>query len=49
MEGNINDPQYPEDTWAKIQHVHVNPDGSKIVIHYWRDLQTGEGEGFKFK
>jgi RHS repeat-associated protein len=49
MEGSINDPNYPEDVWAKMQHVHENPDGSNTVIHYWENLETGVREGFKFK
>ncbi len=49
MEGQIKDPKYPEDVWAKMQHVHRNPDGTKITIHYWENLQTGAREGFKFK
>jgi hypothetical protein len=49
MQGEIDDPMYPEDIWAKMQHVHENPDGTKIVIHYWENLQTGAREGFKFK
>jgi RHS repeat-associated protein len=49
MEGQIGDSDYPEDVWAKMQHVHENPDGSNIVIHYWENLETGLREGFKFK
>jgi RHS repeat-associated protein len=49
MEGQIGDPDYPEDLWAKMQHVHENPDGSNTVIHYWENLETGLREGFKFK
>lgn len=49
MQGKINDPKYPEDLFAKMQHVHQNPDGTKTVIHYWENLQTGSREGFKFK
>jgi RHS repeat-associated protein len=49
MEGQIGDPAYPEDVWAKMQHVHENPDGSNTVIHYWENLETGLREEFKFK
>ena len=47
--GTINDPRYPENVWAKMQHIHQNPDGTKSVIHYRENLQTGAREGFKFK
>jgi RHS repeat-associated protein len=49
MQGRINDPKYPEGLWAKMQHVHEQPDGSQTVIHYWENIQTGAREGFKFK
>ena len=49
MRGKINDPKYPEDVWAKMQHVHQNPDGTTITVHYWKNLLTGDLEGFKFK
>ncbi|HEX8172203.1 MAG TPA: RHS repeat-associated core domain-containing protein [Thermoanaerobaculia bacterium] len=49
MEGRIDDLRYPEQIWAKMEHVHVNPEGVKIVIHYWKNLVTGVMEGFKFK
>jgi len=50
MKGLINDPKYPEEIWAKIQHVHYDLEsGKNIVIHYWENLQTGIREGFKFK
>lgn len=48
MEGMIKNSRYPENTWAKIQHVHGHPDGTKTVIHYWENLNTGAREGFKF-
>ena len=32
-----------------MQYTHTNPDGSKTVIHYWKNNQTGITEGFKFK
>jgi hypothetical protein len=50
MVGQImKDPRYPASIWAKIQYVHTNPDGSKIVIHYFKNLLTGVTEGFKLK
>jgi hypothetical protein len=49
MQGKINDPKFPEDVWAKMQHVHEHPGGTQTVIHYWENLQTGAREGFKFK
>jgi|GEM_PF-7011770 len=49
MQGSIRDPRYREQIWAKMQHVHINPDGTRIVIHYWKNLLTGAMEGFKFK
>jgi len=49
MQGKIKDSRYPEDVWAKMQHVHEHPSGTKTVIHYWENMQTGAREGFKFK
>ncbi|MGD9729510.1 MAG: RHS repeat-associated core domain-containing protein [Nitrospiraceae bacterium] len=49
MKGKINDPKFPENVWAKMQHVHDHPDGTQTVIHYWQNVQTGAREGFKFK
>jgi hypothetical protein len=49
MEEFIRDPNYPRELWAKMHHIHRNPDGSKIVIHFWQNLLTGAREGFKFK
>lgn len=50
MQGLINDPAYPSDVWAKMQSVHFDQQtGRNIVIHYWKNLQTGAREGFKFK
>jgi len=49
MQGEINDPADPEDQWAKMQHVHVGPDGTNTVVHHWQNLETGGLEGFKFK
>jgi len=33
----------------KMQHVHTNPDGTNIVIHYWQEIKTGATDFFKFK
>ena len=49
MQGKIKDPSYPEDAWAKMQHVHEHPGGTTTVVHYWQDLKTGARKGFKFK
>lgn len=47
MQGKIKDATRAG--WAKMQHVHVNPDGTNIVIHYWKNIETGVTEFFKFK
>lgn len=47
MQGKIKDATRAG--WAKMQHVHTNPDGTNIVIHYWQEIKTGVTEGFKFK
>jgi RHS repeat-associated protein len=47
MQGKINDTAWQG--WQKIQYLHQNPNGSNIVIHYWRNPQTGVVTGFKFK
>jgi RHS repeat-associated protein len=49
MKGAIDDPSFPEDLWAKMQHVHITPEDQKIVIHYWENLINGLRTGFKFK
>jgi RHS repeat-associated protein len=51
LEGKINDPRYPEDVWAKREHIHKPLDTKEdhIDIHYWEHLPTGERHGFKFK
>jgi RHS repeat-associated protein len=49
MQTAINDPNFPENVWAKMQWVHDNPDGTSTTIHYWQNLQTGQRIGFKFK
>ena len=43
----LGDPRYSG--MEKWQHVHVNPDGTKIVIHFVVDPRTGERTDFKFK
>ncbi len=47
MKGQINDPA--RQNWQKMQYTHPQPDGSHIVIHYWRNPTTGETNAFKFK
>ena len=49
MQGRINDPAYPEDTFAKMSHIHEHPGGWQTEIHYWEDLTSGVRSGFKFK
>ncbi len=49
MPGKINDPRYPKKEWKKAEHIHKNPDGSIIDIHYWENRVSGEKHGFKFK
>ena len=43
----LGDPRYIG--MEKWQHVHTQPDGSKIVIHFIVDPQTGARTDFKFK
>ena len=45
----IKDPNYPYERWQKMQHQHINSDGSKVNIHYWKNKETGQTHGFKFK
>src|SRR5262249_46646015 len=49
MQGRIKDVLFPEADWAKMQHVHMTPEGQNIVIHYWERLRDGFRTGFKFK
>lgn len=49
MAGRIKDPRYPEARWSRMQHIHRNPDGTKVVIHYWLDRLTRRRTGFKLK
>ncbi|MBA4163082.1 MAG: hypothetical protein C0510_00395 [Erythrobacter sp.] len=47
MEGQINDPRYPEDVWGKYQYVHHRLFSGNITVHFWRNLQTGSEHGYK--
>lgn len=53
MEGMIKDLNYAEDKWAKMEHVHhINSPWEKVekvVVHYWKEIETGFKTGFKFK
>ncbi len=49
IEMTLKDPKYNDGNWCKKQYIHVNPDGTKINIHYFENLLTGAREGFKFK
>ena len=49
MKDKIKDPRYPPKEWKKMKHVHEQPDGTKIDIHYWEHRTTGAKHGFKFK
>lgn len=49
MKDKIGNPLFPKELFAKMEHVHYLADGTKVVVHYWRDLITGEGFGFKIK
>ena len=44
---NLRDPRF--NGMEKWQHVHHNPDGTKTVIHYVRNPETGQRLDFKFK
>lgn len=35
--------------WEKYSHIHVNPDGTKIEVHYMKELMTDILDDFKFK
>jgi hypothetical protein len=35
--------------WEKYSHTHVNPDGTKIEVHYMKELMTDILDDFKFK
>jgi hypothetical protein len=47
MQGAINDPLFPEDVWAKLEYVHRGLNGSRITVHAWQNLITGEIIGAK--
>ncbi len=49
MQGKIKDPNFPADTWKKMQHVHNTSEGQNITIHYWQRIKDGFATGFKFK
>jgi hypothetical protein len=36
-------------TWVKMQYVHRSEDGTNVVIHWFRNLTTGQNIEFKFK
>ena len=46
MQGKIKDAARAG--WAKMQHVHTDPDGTNIVSHYSQEIKTGATEGFTF-
>jgi RHS repeat-associated protein len=48
MGDKVNDPRY-KDTHDKMRHNHPHPDGTNTEIHYWKNRDTGETSGFKFK
>ena len=49
MRGPFGDSLYQAAGWVKMQHVHINPDGTKTVVHYMKNTITGATEQFKFK
>ncbi len=48
MKGKIKDPRFQKE-WKKMNHIHTNPDGTNIEIHFWEHKITGKRMGFKFK
>jgi hypothetical protein len=40
---------YGPGRWVKMQWVHQALDGTKTVIHWFRNESTGENVEFKFK
>lgn len=40
---------YGEGEWVKMRWVHTALDGSKIVVHWFRNLTTGQNVEYKFK
>jgi RHS repeat-associated protein len=49
MEGRVADPRFPEGLYAKMHYVHEGLNGQNIVVHYWQEILTGIGVGFKIK
>ena len=46
----IKDPKYNNGEWQKMEHIKRNKDGkAEVDIHYWKNKNTGESHGFKFK
>jgi len=43
----ISDPRFKGGDWAKYQHVHYAPDGTRYTIHYMKNLRTGQTTDFK--
>ena len=44
----VKDPKYT-DTHVKVEHIHKNPGGSRVNVHYWKEKATGILSRFKFK
>ncbi len=44
----VGDPLYPRARWHKMEAIYRTPQG-KATVHYWRNVETGELHGFKFK
>lgn len=40
---------YGPGDWVKMEHKRKNPDGTNTVIHWFRDLKSGNDVEFKFK
>ena len=40
---------YEPGKWVKLEHVHRSLDGTNIVIHWFRNLTTGQNVEYKFK
>ncbi len=49
MQGKIKDPLFPEHLFAKMEYTRRGLDGSKVTVHYWKNLQTGSRGMGKFK
>jgi hypothetical protein len=48
MTAPFGDPLFQAPGWVKIQHIHWLNNGQKIVIHYMKNLLTGQTAQFKF-